>query len=113
MGGGKKSSSDCHDNYQTALSVMRTEVSELGSPVLIRVIRGLFLQAILNCIPRAEILADGKKVSCTVYSRDLRNYYYNDLSPANNSIYNRAGLLLDATISNFFGYEKYRLRALL
>ena len=42
-----------------------------------------------------------------------RNCYYNDLSPANNSIYNRAGLLLDATISNFFGYEKYRLRALL
>ena len=42
-----------------------------------------------------------------------RNCYYNDLSPANNSIYNPAELLLDATISNFFRYEKYRLRALL
>ena len=42
---GEKSSSDCHGNDQTALSVMRVESSEHESPVLIRVIgviRGLF-----------------------------------------------------------------------
>ena len=44
----KKSSFDCHDNYQTALCVTRMEVSEHGSSVfirairVIRVIRGLF-----------------------------------------------------------------------
>ena len=37
---------------------MRMEVSEHGSPVLIRVIRVIrgFFQSILDCIPRAEIL---------------------------------------------------------
>ena len=63
-----------------------------------------------SALPRsAAALIRGRSVA----SRRAGNCYYTDLSPAKNSIYNRAGLLLDATISNFFRYEKYRLRALL